>query len=196
MFTGLIEHLGELKEIIRRDNGHRLTIAHTVGEIPSGASVAINGVCLTATSTDKQHFIVDVSPETLQVTNFSALKPGDLVNMERPLTLDKPLGGHFVTGHVDGVVTVKALAVHDDFTEFVFSGVQHPEWVVEKGSICLDGVSLTINRVTQSEISCMIIPHTMMHTHFNSLSIGSKLNVEYDYLAKIVAKQMLRNPVC
>lgn len=189
MFTGIIEAKGKIKEKRSLKEGISFSITHELSGLQLGGSIALNGVCVTITALERNAFSCDISPETLNKTQLGCYGEGDELSLERPLTLEKPLGGHFVLGHVDEVLKVHAIKAHSDFTEFSFSGLNHPEWLVEKGCITIDGVSLTANILELNILTCMIIPHTLKETHLANLKVGDGVNVEYDYLAKVIAKQ-------
>jgi riboflavin synthase len=138
------------------------------------------------------NFIIslDVSSETLFKSTLAKTKVGNIVHLELPVSMSKPLGGHFVTGHVDENIFIKSIEKMGEFTKYIFDGISKPEWICDKGSIALDGISLTINRLpTQTSVECMLIPHTIANTCFKSLVVNDLVNVEYDYIAKIVARQ-------
>lgn len=190
MFTGIIEHTATLYDI--KPNGQGLTyyLESTLATPALGESIAVNGVCLTVIEASVGKLAFDISPETLEKTTLGTLEIGTLVHLEKPLTLTQPLGGHFVTGHVDEVLTVEKIEKVDKFSRFIFSGVSRPQWLCEKGSITLDGVSLTVNAIPTNEtVECMLIPHTLSHTRFGSMKEQDRINAEYDTIAKIVARQ-------
>lgn len=190
MFTGIIEHFGIITRIETLVYGKRFFLSHELSNQVIGDSLAVNGVCFTITSLDKNELSIEASPETLLVTTTNQLTLGQKVHLEQPVSMSKPLGGHFVTGHVDEVLQVLEVEPLKDFYRIVFGGISKPEWVCHKGSIALNGVSLTINKIlSNSSIECMLIPHTLDNTCFNELKQQDKVNVEYDYLAKIVARQ-------
>jgi riboflavin synthase len=152
-----------------------------------GASVAVNGACLTVVKKLKNGFTVDVSPETLRRTNLATLKVGSLVNLEQPMRLQERLGGHLVTGHVDGVATVAAIAKEGEFTIFTFRlPVQLGALVVSKGSVAVDGISLTVNDCHSKSFSVAIIPFTLQHTNLQGRRVGDKVNIETDLIGKYV----------
>lgn len=188
MFTGLIEQMGVVKALTPLKQGISVIISHQFPTLSMGESIAVDGVCLTVTDFTDTTFSCELSPETLLKTHFLELKEGHKVNLERCLTLSKPLGGHIVLGHVDETLTVEKIINHQDFNEVVFTGTLHPEWLIEKGSIAINGISLTINDLQENSIYCMIVPHTNEVTTIQSLEVGSMVNVEYDYFAKIVTK--------
>lgn len=190
MFTGLIEATGRIEEIASTDRGRRVRIATPLGgELTPGESVAVNGVCLTVTGADAQGFEADVSPETLRVTTWLTADVGRIVNLERPLRADARLGGHFVLGHVDGVGRIARLLPDGDCHRL---DVELPEalraYVIPKGSIAVDGVSLTVNVVDGSRVSIQLVPFTVSHTAFGRARPGDAVNLETDVLGKYVVK--------
>ncbi|MFQ5509132.1 MAG: riboflavin synthase [Leptospirillia bacterium] len=191
MFTGIVEEMGTVTGTRRIRGGVALSIScNTVLEgTEVGGSIMVNGACLTATTLSADGFTADVSPETCRVTTVGNLKPGDKVNLERSMALGGRLGGHLVTGHVDAVGTVRAVTASGDSTELRFNA---PEKVlalcVPKGSIAIEGVSLTVNSVDDSGFSVMIIPHTASHTTLLALGVGGQVNLEADLIGKYVAR--------
>jgi riboflavin synthase len=158
-----------------------------------GASIAVNGACLTVVEKGKRDFTVDVSPETLIRTNLEQLGKGSLVNLERPMRLQDRLGGHLVTGHVDGVGTVAAIDKKGDFTFFNFRVPQQlGSLVVSKGSVAVDGISLTVNERRRQGFSVAIIPFTLQHTNLRALRVGDKVNIETDLIGKYVRRFLSR----
>ncbi len=191
MFTGLIEDVGEVYRRQIGKSGGRLilTTRLPLEEIETGSSVAVNGACLTVIDKAKGRFAVDVSPETLRRTNLRDVRPGDPVNLERPLRLSDRLGGHLVTGHVDGVAVVKRLERKGKFTFFSFR-ILEPEnpLLVPKGSIAVDGISLTVNDCDQQNFSVAIIPFTVKHTNLRGRKVGDTVNIEIDIISKYVQR--------
>jgi len=190
MFTGIVEELGH---VVSREGGRivvRCPIAASDAAI--GDSVSIDGVCLTVVSLDGDEAAFDISPETFDRTSIGALAPGDPVNVERPATLVSRLGGHLVQGHVDGIAHVRA--VQPDAEGGARLSVRLPgqllQFVVEKGSITLDGVSLTVASVRGDEIDVALIPHTRVATTLGAIRAGDPLNVEVDVVAKYVARNI------
>jgi riboflavin synthase len=158
-----------------------------VGRMALGASVAVNGACLTVVKKLPNGFTVDVSPETLGCTNLGTLKPGSLVNLEQPMRLNERLGGHLVTGHVDGVGTIAAMAKQGEFTIFSFRVAKNlGRLLVAKGSVAVDGISLTVNRCRLESFSVAIIPFTLQHTNLQGRRVGDKVNIETDLIGKYV----------
>jgi riboflavin synthase len=186
MFTGLVQQLGTLTSL----EGGRLAVTATLaGELSVGDSVAVNGACLTATSVTPGAFTADVMEETLRRTALGALRPGDPVNLELPLRAADRLGGHFVQGHVDGVGTVAA--VHDEgFSRLVEIEAEAGlmRYVVEKGSIAVDGVSLTVASLAEGTFGVSLIPETLERTTLGRASPGDSVNLEVDVLAKYVER--------
>ena len=193
MFSGIVEGQATLsskkeeKSIVRMEFK---TTGFNPADLDLGASIAINGVCLTATSLHKDSFSVDVSTETLKCTNIGDLEVEDVVNIEQSLKIGDSIDGHFVFGHVDEVSTVQNIEVLDQTKILHFSLSQEGmRFVVKKGSIAIDGVSLTVNEVSNSGFQVMIIPHTLEKTSFNDFKKGTRANIEYDMLARYVQNQ-------
>ena len=189
MFTGLIEDVGRIGAL-RFKNGSAVLTVKTklpVQRMPLGASVAVNGACLTVVKKLRGAFTVDVSPETLARTNLEKLAPGSLVNLEQPMRLQERLGGHLVTGHVDGVGTVASIRKHGEFTMFTFRlPADLGALLVTKGSVAVDGVSLTVNDCLRERFSVAIIPFTLQHTNLQGRRVGDKVNIETDLIGKYV----------
>ncbi|HTM09541.1 MAG TPA: riboflavin synthase [Verrucomicrobiae bacterium] len=191
MFTGIIEDVGEVVRWERRGGAGLLVVATKlpVAEMELGASVAVNGACLTVTEKTTSRFKVDVSPETLKRTTFGNLKKGHLVNLERPLRLSDRLGGHLVTGHIDGVGTAGKIQKKGEFTFYTFRVPAALErHLVAKGSVAVDGISLTVNECTKGRFSIAAIPFTLKHTNLRDLRVGAKVNIETDLIGKYVQR--------
>jgi riboflavin synthase len=189
MFTGLIEDVGKIAALKLREGSAVLTVQTKLplGKMAMGASVAVNGACLTVVKKLKNAFTVDVSPETLACTNLDTLKPASLVNLEQPMRLNERLGGHLVTGHVDGVGTIAAIKKHGDFTIFTFQVAKElGRLLVSKGSVAVDGISLTVNQCRRQRFSVAIIPFTLQHTNLQGRRVGVKVNIETDLIGKYV----------
>jgi riboflavin synthase len=193
MFTGLIEDVGVV-HALRFNQGSAILTVKTnlaVKSMPLGASIAVNGACLTVVKTTRVAFTVDVSPETLRMTNLDSLPVGSLVNLEQPMRLQERLGGHLVTGHVDGIATVSAIAKQGDFTIFGFRLPQRlGALLVSKGSVAVDGISLTVNQCRAGGFSVAIIPFTLRHTNLRARKLGDKVNIETDLIGKYVQSFM------
>ena len=187
MFTGIIEELGKVEAA-----GTRLSIACSgvLGDLTIGASIAVNGVCLTAIDIRPDGFSADLAPETLERSNLGDLKQGDSVNLERPMTLQARLSGHIVQGHVDATATLEALReLGDENWELVVHVPRDLDrFLVYKGSICIDGISLTIASVEDGQVRVAIIPHTYEATNLGDRRPGDRVNIECDVLAKHVDK--------
>ncbi len=192
MFTGIIEELGTLESLTPQPTGARLRIrAKTVlTDVFAGASIAVNGVCLTAVDLALGAFAADLAPETLSRTNLGDLRPGDRVNLERPLSPSGRLGGHMVQGHVDGTGEFLALEPlgNDNWWLRIKVPAALDRYLIEKGSVAVDGISLTVARITGCEMAITIIPHTYEHTTLGAYQPGSRVNLECDMLAKYVEK--------
>jgi riboflavin synthase len=187
MFTGIVEELG-----VVRSAGARLTIecSKVLEDLTEGASIAVNGVCLTATAIDPQSFSADLAPETLRRTNLGSLAPGSRVNLERPVTPATRLSGHIVQGHVDATGELLALDPLGDENWWLRIRVpaELERYLVFKGSIAIDGISLTIASLNRDELAVAIIPHTYRNTTLGGYRPGARLNLEADVLAKHVEK--------
>ncbi|MCF6231306.1 MAG: riboflavin synthase [Gammaproteobacteria bacterium] len=192
MFTGIIEAVGNIQQQERKSGDMRLTI-HTgslpLDDVQLGDSIAVNGVCLTAVELPGGGFVADVSGETVGLTTLGLLKAGDLVNLEKALTPTTRLGGHLVSGHVDGVGEV--LTRQSDGRSVRFS-IQAPDelakYIAKKGSICVDGISLTVNEVNGTVFELNIVPHTLQNTTMGNFKAGQKLNLEVDLLARYLER--------
>jgi riboflavin synthase len=192
VFTGLVTDCGRLSEIDRSPSGARLRIeSRLAGQLRDGDSVAVNGVCLTATTISPGSVAAEAMNETLHRTTLGELRTGDPVNLELPLRAGDPLGGHMVQGHVDGVGRVAALD-DDGFARRV--RIEAPEqllrYVVEKGSIAVDGVSLTVVEVDTRSFTVSLIPETLERTNLGNAQVGRNVNLEVDVLAKYVEKSV------
>ncbi|KTC69360.1 riboflavin synthase subunit alpha [Legionella birminghamensis] len=189
MFTGLVEKVGRVLANTPGASGRRLVIDAFIPELQEGESIAVNGTCLTWLPESPAQLQFDVSPETLDVTTLGSLQEGEPVNLERAMMASTRLGGHYVCGHVNTTAFLKERRKVSGFTELVVSGFSEAQrkYLVPKGSITLDGVSLTINDVRGREISLMIVPYTLENTTLKFIGEGKKINVEFDYIAQIVA---------
>jgi riboflavin synthase len=192
MFTGIVEELGHVRTITPRADGARLEIeAHKVlDDAEIGASIAVNGCCLTVVASGEDWWQADAVVETLLRTNLGALAPGDPVNLERPVRLSDRLGGHVVQGHVDGVATISARDEQTDGSVLVRFAAPDDvlKYVVHKGSITVDGISLTVAAVHDGGFSVAVIPHTLDVTTLGTKAVGSTVNLEADVLAKYVER--------
>ena len=191
MFTGLVEATGKLGRRSPRGNGFRLQIATELGPLSLGESVSVSGACLTVVAMDGAGFEADVSVETNERTTLGALALGGGVNLERAVAAGDRLGGHLVTGHVDGIATIAAMEPRGEATRVL---VEPPSdllrLIAAKGSVALDGVSLTVNNVEGSRFDIMLIPHTMAVTTLGSLHVGQKINIEVDLVARYVVRYL------
>lgn len=199
MFTGLIEDVGRVASLVLNKQSAVLTVETglPLREIPLGASIAVNGACLTVVQKAKRTVSFDVSPETLERTSLATIEPGTLLNLERSMRLEDRLGGHLVTGHIDGVGIVHSVEKKGDFTFFSFRIAQRlGSLLVSKGSVAVDGISLTVNRCSAREFNVAIIPFTLQNTNLRARRVGDKVNVETDLIGKYVhhfVKQRTQN---
>lgn len=193
MFTGIVEHRGSIARLDIGSAGGTLVIyaPAIAAHLTVSASIAVNGCCLTVVHRDKENFSADLSLETLSKTSFSYLKVGTIVNLEQPLTAGKEFGGHFVLGHVDGTGRVSYLKADGDSWRF---GVEIPgemaRYVVSKGSITIDGISLTVAHCDNRIAEIAIIPYTYEHTNFRDRSAGDVVNLEADVLGKYIERYL------
>jgi riboflavin synthase len=196
MFTGLIEELGTVAEFTPRAAGAELSVrcAAILSDLATGGSVAVSGVCLTAVDIRSDGFSADLAPETLERTSLGDLSPGSLVNLERPVSLQTRLGGHFVQGHVDGTGTLEALREIGDGNRELLVRVPPvlDRFLVYKGSVAIDGISLTVASIEGGILRVAIIPHTFAVTSLSTHKPGDRLNIECDILAKYVDKLLPR----
>jgi len=192
MFTGLIEAQGIVMANTQHDVAHRLLIRAPFQQLKAGESIAVNGVCLTLLPDFSDALAFDVSPETLKLTNLGQLKPGQPVNLERAMLATTRFGGHYVNGHVDITACLESVMPIGDYVEMIIGGFAACDtiYLLPKGSITLDGVSLTINALREGCISVLLVPHTLAHTTLGHRCVGDRLNVEFDYLTQIVAHQL------
>lgn len=197
MFTGIIEGVGRLASIDIRGGDARLGIE--AGSLPFdgvqlGESIAVNGVCLTVVAFSANHFEADASNETLSLTTLGRLAPGALVNLERAMRPTDRLGGHLVSGHVDGMGKVLDIAPDARAQRWRFTAPSALQrYIAKKGSICVDGVSLTVNEVDEAGFEVALIPHTVAHTAFAQTAIGDAVNLEIDLVARYV-ERLLQKP--
>ena len=190
MFTGLIESVGEVAELKSTPAGLRIGLATSLAtELAAGDSVAVNGVCLTVVNADNESIHADVSPETSRVSSLGSLRRGTLVNLERPMRADARLGGHFVQGHVDGTGVIED--VRDDGDHHWLT-VKYPPalaaYIVRKGSIAVDGISLTVAGVDDKHFDVQIVPFTWAHTNLRAAKLHDIVNIECDILGKYVVR--------
>jgi riboflavin synthase len=192
MFTGVVQEVGRVDSLQPHQTGARLTIncAAVLADIQIGASIAVNGACVTAVQLTGNSFSVDVSPETLKRTNFGTLRPESPVNLERPLAVGGCLDGHFVLGHVDGTAELVTLGPLGDDNWWLTVRLPRglDRYVVSKGSVALDGISLTVAELVGDLASFTILPYTYAHTTLSSYGSGALLNLEVDILAKHLEK--------
>lgn len=187
MFTGIIEELGKVRQITT--NKIQVECSIVLNDIKLGDSVAVNGVCLTITDIQEHYFTADISPETMRVTALGGLKDGDSVNLERAVLANGRFGGHIVSGHVDCIGRCLNIKKMGEFYNLEVSlPSEYSKYVVKKGSVTINGISLTIADVKANEISCAIIPHTFENTNLKTLKYNDFVNIEVDILAKYIEK--------
>ena len=195
MFTGIIQSIGRICTLESRGGDSRLCVETTgfsLEQVRLGDSIAVNGVCLTVVDVDGNRFSADVSRESLSRTTLQELAVDSQVNLEKALTPSTPIGGHFVSGHVDGVASVKTRAPDGRSVRFQIEAPDNlAKYIAEKGSICVDGISLTVNKVDGSVFDVNIVPHTLTATTLGATLPGQYLNLEVDLLARYIERLML-----
>jgi riboflavin synthase len=192
MFTGLIESVGEITDVAPIDGGFRLAMrSEFSSELREGESVAVNGVCLTVVGKQSGEWFAEIGPETAKVTSLGRLKRGSIVNLERALRPDGRLGGHFVLGHVDGTGTIQAIRPEADFS---WVTVTYPAGLapllIHRGSIAVDGISLTVAKLDAKTFDVQIVPFTWVHTNLRAAGVGDVVNLECDMVGKYVVRAM------
>lgn len=197
MFTGIIQAIGKIKRVEQRQGDVRLTVAThdlDLSDAKLGDSIAVNGVCLTAIELTPGQFVADVSNETLSTTTMGRIKSGLAVNLECALQAQTRLGGHLVSGHVDGVGQVLEKKADARSVRFTFSvPPELARYVAQKGSICIDGISLTVNSVDDVSFSVNIVPHTLDKTSLGKTHVGDWVNLEVDVIARYLERLMMGN---
>lgn len=192
MFTGIVTDLGEVRRVVRgsgQETRFEIRTAYDTADIALGASIAHNGVCLTIVETGADWYAVEVSAESISKTTLGAWEQGTRINLERAMKVGDELGGHIVSGHVDGVARVVSIADENQSKRFVFEAPENlAKFVAPKGSVALDGVSLTVNEVDGRRFGINVIPHTQSVTTFGLLREGDQVNMEIDMLARYVAR--------
>jgi riboflavin synthase len=190
MFTGLIEHAGRVEALDPIEGGYRLLVETALaGELRDGDSIAVNGVCLTVVARNERRFVTEIGPETARVTTLGDLKGGALVNLERPLRPDGRMGGHFVLGHVDCKGVLKDIRADGEFwwITVAFDTGLAP-YFIPKGSVAVDGISLTVATLGEAEFDVQIIPFTWEHTNLQAIRPGDGVNLEVDVIGKYVVR--------
>lgn len=195
MFTGLIEEVGQIKQISKKTDGLNLTVrcSKVTEGTKIGDSIAVNGVCLTVVNIDRDSLAFEVSQETLKRSNISNLKVMEPVNLERAMIAGGRFGGHIVQGHIDTtgyIISIKPTVNHTELS--IQIPTSYTDYVIEKGSIAIDGISLTINYIKENNIYLNIIPHTLENTNLKFRKVGDLVNLEFDILGKYVVETMKR----
>ena len=190
LFTGIIDHCGVIDSIEKLADFTVLWLSSRFRNLQRGESIAVDGVCVTVVQIKSGSFSCDLSGETLDCTKARNYQIGDRVNLERALALTDRLGGHFVSGHVDQTAILSARKKQAGFVRLNFRGISDKSriYLIQKGSVVINGVSLTINEVIQGDFSVMLIPHTLEQTNLHDLKLGQRANIEFDMVAKIIIK--------
>jgi riboflavin synthase len=189
MFTGLIESVGEIADVTTIHGGLRLGIRTDLRDLREGESVAVNGVCLTVVAASAGKWVAEIGPETAKVTSLGTLERGSAVNLERAMRPDGRFGGHFVLGHVDGVGTIQAIRPEADFSWLTvsYSGGLAP-LLIHRGSVAVDGISLTVAKLEAKTFDVQIVPFTWTHTNLRAARVGDLVNLECDMVGKYVLR--------
>ena len=194
MFTGIIQSVGEISNKQEKGGDCQFIINsqfNDMSDVQLGDSIAMNGVCLTVTTIDDTKITVDVSVETLSLTNVKDWKVGSQLNLEKSMTLQDKIGGHMVSGHVDGLADCVSISSSARSTIYQFKIPESlDKYIVKKGSIAINGVSLTVNEIDKCVLSVNLIPHTLDHTNLGSLQVGDQVNIEIDTIARYVEKML------
>ena len=189
MFTGLVESIGKIENMAIDNLGARLSFSCDFldsNSVKIGDSISVNGACLTVTSIKNNIYTVDVMKETLNCTNLKNLKTGDIVNLERAMKINSRLDGHLVSGHIDKIASVKSLK-HEGFSKRI-EFICNNDLIILKGSICVNGISLTVSNLTNDGFEVSLIPETIKNTNLNKINSGDIVNIEYDLIGKYVKK--------
>ena len=192
MFTGIIEAIGQLTSLKKVGGDLSVTVTSTaldLNDVKLGDSIATNGVCLTVVAINNDGFVADVSNETLSLTGFGQYKIGQKVNLEKALMPTSRLGGHLVSGHIDGVATIVAIEQNARATDYWLSAPHALlKYIPYKGSVCIDGISLTVNGIEEDRFKLTIVPHTAQQTTIVDFKVGSQVNLEVDQLARYMER--------
>lgn len=191
MFSGIIDHCGGIRKIVTKDDSIVLEISTTFEDLTDGESIAVDGVCLTVSDAQDGVFSCDVSSETLKVTRAASYRVSQAVNLERALRLGDRLGGHLMTGHVDQVAQVSNCWEAEGFLGLEFTGILNTNrrYTLQKGSVAVQGVSLTVNEIFKDGFCCLLVPQTLERTNLKELHLGDIANIEFDWMAKIIVRQ-------
>ena len=186
MFTGLIEKISKVEDIIITSSGAKISFSTDFDDVKIGDSIAVNGVCLSITEIKNNLYSADVMTETLNLTNLKNLKKGDILNLERAMQINSRFQGHIVSGHIDTTAIVKNI-IQDGFSKRMNFNC-NTDLIVKKGSIAINGISLTVVKVEKNSFEVSLIPETMKNTNLSTLKIGDIVNIEYDQIAKYIQK--------
>ncbi len=191
MFSGIVDHCGTITDIKKSEDALSINIKCTFSELQAGESISVDGICLTVTDPQSQQFRCDLSPETCRLTTAKYFQKNQEVNLERALRLTDRFGGHIVMGHVDQQATVKTIQSINEFIDMTFTGLdKHAlRYIMKKGSIAVNGVSLTVNELLPDGFQVMLIPHTLERTNLKYLKPGSIVNLEFDWMARVILRQ-------
>lgn len=191
MFSGIVDHCGTITDIKKTGDALSVEIKCAFTELQAGESIAVDGICLTVTDPQLHQFRCDLSPETCRLTTAKYFQKNQEVNLERALRLTDRFGGHIVMGHVDQQAIVKTIQSTNEFIDMTFSGLDNNalKYIMKKGSIAVNGVSLTVNELLPDGFQIMLIPHTLAITNLKHLKSGSLVNLEFDWMARVIVRQ-------
>ena len=186
MFTGLIEQTTTVENITITSNGAKITFSADSDDVKIGDSIAVNGACLSIVEIKNNLFSADIMKETLNLTNLKYLKHGDIINLERAMSVNSRFQGHIVSGHIDTISTIKNI-IQDGFSKRITFN-SNTDLIIKKGSITINGISLTVTNVSNSDFEVSLIPETIKNTNLKNIKVGDIVNIEYDVLAKYIQK--------
>lgn len=191
MYTGIIDHCGTILEANQSANALKIVVRCQFTDIEEGESIAVDGICLTAVHPQKNQFSADISPETLKLTTAHTFTLNRKINLERSLRMGDRVGGHWVMGHVDQCGKIQKITQKAEFFEYNIGDLprENMQYLFKKGSIAINGVSLTVNEVLADGFQVMLIPHTLERTNLSLLSIGDEVNLEFDWMARVIVNQ-------
>lgn len=191
MFSGIIDHCGRISEVTKNHDSLSLWIECKFADLQPGESIAVDGICLTVTDPQNNRFRCDLSPETCRLTTAQHFQKNQTINLERALRLSDRFGGHIVMGHVDTQATVNIINPQKEFIDMSFKGLDKNaiKYLMKKGSIAVNGISLTVNEVLPDGFQVMLIPHTLEITNLKNLTPGANVNIEFDWMARVIIRQ-------
>lgn len=197
MFSGIVDHCGTILALEQQTNSIDALIECTFTNLTEGESIAVDGICLTAVAPQAQRFLCNISPETLQLTTAQTFAVGRKINLERALCMGDRIGGHWITGHIDQTAKIVAIRQQQEYLELQIGGLSAATmpYLIKKGSIALNGVSLTINEILADGLKVLLIPHTLLRTNLGQLSVGDNINLEFDWMTRVIINHLQQHPM-